>query len=477
LGVYLYSIYFGIVQGEVKIPRNSSGVYSIPIAAFAPGGIIKASDHNSNYSDIAAALTQSLATTGVSIMTGPIKSASGTAPAPSITFASSAGTGFYLAGTNQIGWSANGSPGATFNSDTSVNWSGAQSFGGSVSITGALTASGALSGSSLSTTGAGSIGTNLLIGGALGVGSNLAVSGAEAVSGKLSLLSTDSMALANGTTAQRNVAPSVGDLRYNSTLGAIEYYNGAWIQPASFGNASVTGLVVKNNAVTPNTKIDVTANQALLTNTAGNVTYITSPSVTIDLTTTGANGIDTGTILALTWYYVYLISNSVTTAGLVSLSATAPTLPTGYVFSIRVGAMRTDGASALYRTLQKGPRAQYLAPIVLGSGSAGSLTVPTWVGISVSGAGQVSPSTATSLVGLVNPMSASSYIMAAPNNSYGAYNTTNVFVSAVGGTAGNVSNYGVPFSMILESNSIYWASNGASNYVACTGWVDSVNCH
>lgn len=106
------------------MPRNSSGVYSIPIAAFAPGGIIKATDHNSNYSDIATALTQSLATTGVSAMTGPIKAFTGTAASPAYSFNSAAATGFFLAGTNQIGWTANGVSMGTFNADGSLTISG-----------------------------------------------------------------------------------------------------------------------------------------------------------------------------------------------------------------------------------------------------------------------------------------------------------------------------------------------------------------
>ncbi len=50
------------------------------------------------------------------------------------------------------------------------------------------------------------------------------------VAGKASFTSTDSMAVANGTTAQRNGSPSAGDLRFNSTLAALEYWNGTvWI--------------------------------------------------------------------------------------------------------------------------------------------------------------------------------------------------------------------------------------------------------
>lgn len=50
---------------------------------------------NSNLSDIATALTQSVATTGVSSMTGPLKLSAGSAAAPSLTLASDVETGWY----------------------------------------------------------------------------------------------------------------------------------------------------------------------------------------------------------------------------------------------------------------------------------------------------------------------------------------------------------------------------------------------
>src|SRR5215470_10900445 len=99
------------------MPRNASGTYTLPIGAFSPLALIKSSDHNSNNSDIATALTQSLATTGVSTMTGPIKAASGTVAAPAYTFGTDTTTGFWSPGAGQIGWAAAGVQGATFNSD------------------------------------------------------------------------------------------------------------------------------------------------------------------------------------------------------------------------------------------------------------------------------------------------------------------------------------------------------------------------
>lgn len=120
------------------MPRSGSGVYTLPESAFISGTVIQSSPVNSDFNDIATALTQSLATTGVSTMTGPIKAASGTVTAPSITFGSSTGTGFFLSAADTIAWTAAGVLAATFNSTAAVTWIGAQTaptFAASTSMT------------------------------------------------------------------------------------------------------------------------------------------------------------------------------------------------------------------------------------------------------------------------------------------------------------------------------------------------------
>lgn len=77
------------------MPRNSSGVYTLPVAAYVAGTTIKSADMNSNLSDVGTALTQSLATTGVSSMSGPVKLAAGSIGSPSLTLASDVTTGWY----------------------------------------------------------------------------------------------------------------------------------------------------------------------------------------------------------------------------------------------------------------------------------------------------------------------------------------------------------------------------------------------
>lgn len=106
------------------MPRNSSGVFTLASAAFVPNTTISSSAVNADLSDIATALTQSLATTGVSTMTGQLLCTSGNASAPGYGFASDTATGFYLPASHQIGVTINGTPSVTFNSNFSVTFIG-----------------------------------------------------------------------------------------------------------------------------------------------------------------------------------------------------------------------------------------------------------------------------------------------------------------------------------------------------------------
>lgn len=62
---------------------------------------------------------------------------------------------------------------------------------------------------------------------------------------------------------------------------------------------------------------------------------------------TGNGGLDTGAIAASTWYHAHQIKRPDTGVVdvLVSLSATAPTLPTNYTLFRRIGSMKTNGSS------------------------------------------------------------------------------------------------------------------------------------
>lgn len=58
---------------------------------------------------------------------------------------------------------------------------------------------------------------------------DLTVTGNESVGGNLTVIGTGFVLVAKGTTAQRPVSPVEGEIRYNTDFGAFEgYANGAW---------------------------------------------------------------------------------------------------------------------------------------------------------------------------------------------------------------------------------------------------------
>ncbi len=107
----------------------------------------------------------------------------------------------------------------------------------------------------------------------------------------------------------------------------------------------VNSLQVSNNAVAPNTKLDLAAGQCR--DSANVIDIVLSSGVTINAAVNGINGLDTGTFAASSWYYVHVIadsSNKKPVGGLLSLSKTAPTLPFGYDSFRLLDAARADGS-------------------------------------------------------------------------------------------------------------------------------------
>jgi len=99
----------------------------------------------------------------------------------------------------------------------------------------------------------------------------------------------------------------------------------------------------------------LTCDSIVLSDASGNCRRFDSISETLDITTSGANGLDTGFEVFSTWYYVWIIGKTDGTVdGLLSVSSTAPTLPSGYTFRARVGAIRNDGAGNFVRFYQIG---------------------------------------------------------------------------------------------------------------------------
>jgi len=137
--------------------------------------------------------------------------------------------------------------------------------------------------------------------------------------------------------------------------------------------ATGRNIAARTNSSTPNSKIDITSDELILKD-ATNVAFIArSVSVTIDITASGANGLDTGAEASGTWYYGWIIAKpDGTTAGLISASATAPTMPSGYTYKALATAVRNDGSSNFLKYRQLGNTAYFEAQqIVLTAGTSG----------------------------------------------------------------------------------------------------------
>lgn len=90
------------------MPRNGTGTYSLPQPPFVSGTVISSAAVNSDFSDIATALTGSLPRDGQAGMTGQFKASDGSLIAPAISFSNEINTGFYRPAANQLGVIING---------------------------------------------------------------------------------------------------------------------------------------------------------------------------------------------------------------------------------------------------------------------------------------------------------------------------------------------------------------------------------
>lgn len=121
---------------------------------------------------------------------------------------------------------------------------------------------------------------------------------------------------------------------------------------SSSGLGSVRGLAAVNNSGTPNTQMDLTsATTVVMTDPDTNqIAIFNAPaSITINISTAGptVNGRDqAGAFSNSSWLYFYYITNDTLVRGLVSASATAPTLPTGYTkFALATAVYLTSGGT------------------------------------------------------------------------------------------------------------------------------------
>lgn len=136
----------------------------------------------------------------------------------------------------------------------------------------------------------------------------------------------------------------------------------------------VKGLIINR---TGGNTVDITLDEVVLTDGIGGLLKFVSPStITVDITASGVNGLDTGSEAANTWYHIYLISDGTNLKGIFSTSATAPsqTNTPGYTYFEYIGGIRNNASSAFNQQYSVGKRTDVSHLVAAASISYTSLT-------------------------------------------------------------------------------------------------------
>ena len=186
------------------------------------------------------------------------------------------------------------------------------------------------------------------------------------------------------------------------------------IQYGQYLDYYANGLLITNDATTPNTLLDVAAGSCL--DSTGTFQLTLQNTVVINSAINGLNGLDTGSIAASTVYPVFLIFDPVTLqspGAMISLSYTAPLMPYGYSAFALIGYVTTDSS----KNFLKGYWTN-------GNGSVRTFTYDTYQATAIT-AGHATTYTNVNLISLVPNI----------NNC-----PVQVYTSYVGATAGNALN-------------------------------------
>jgi hypothetical protein len=321
--------------------------------------------------------------------------------------------------------------------------------------------------------------------------------------GYLENLSAQTVALANVTVWAVGTTYNTGDTVYGSDgltyrctndsvtgddpVGSV---TGNWIRIIFFPGENVATGLFRNLAISAtgtNGVISISADMLMLRSSTdakrGKVFTGVSLGPSTALSGTGAGRIDTGTVASNTWYHLYAIGkDDGTIGGIYSLSPTAPALPAGYSYYMRLGAFRTDSTANKYPLSyqQKGRDAAYkvaagsnvTAYPLIASGIQGTwnLATPVYAPSSISA---FAPPTSSHISIFAHRQGTSGdfNFYAAPAAGFQGINSVIPPPISMNGQVYALSG---PAIMALESTNIYISASNAATSVRAYGWRDNI---
>jgi hypothetical protein len=334
--------------------RNGSGDYSLPQASFTAGTTVESAKVNSNFSDIAAALTASLAKDGQTTPTANLPMGSfkhtGVANATARTHYAAAGQ----IADNSMGYAAD---------------------------TGSADACAIAPAPGISAYAVGQRFTFKV------ASSNATTAPTLAVNG----LTAGTIKWPNGRLLNAGELPAnalVEVVVSAVATGTPTYHLQSVSNPSPLPRGHLAGLTLSTAG--SSSTFGVAVGQAVDSTNAAPMTLASAYTKTTSSWAVGSgNGaLDTGSIANATWYHVYLIMRSDTGVVdvLVSTSASSPTMPTNYDYKRRIGAMLTNGSAQWVAFIQNGDEFRWVTPVLDYNGVPGvttranlTITVPTGI--------------------------------------------------------------------------------------------------
>jgi len=153
-------------------------------------------------------------------------------------------------------------------------------------------------------------------------------------------------------------------LRYSSSVSKWVVISGpvastSGISTSVMKGRILYGLTIANSASDSLHDIDISAGASVSEDGSSVIELTSAITKQIDAAWaagSNAGGLDTGTVAASTWYYVFIIKNTSTgiVDALFSTSKTSPTMPSGYTIKKRIGAVLTDSSADIIQFIQTG---------------------------------------------------------------------------------------------------------------------------